>query len=411
MKKKTQTIADPLDSYGMGKTIQSLIKKETEEIPDYLNWMELGNLYFYAEHLRPQLTPWIDKMQKHFADEDSECALISALAKSQEELKLLLLGEIVYIRKLIPIHEFWSLNALLPKLKGENRTLALKTMKNLINALPEENIDAQLSWLCEYYDVCTSKKEKAEIQEQIIQLAEKLHHAFRLCDLYKKIPDQRIADLWLTKLEKETQFTTLVNAAIISGQDAFFEKAKLEEIIAVESDTMYFLREKYEKHKDQRLLDLWLHALKTFHKKEGSNSHIVSHSFDAYKITKDGRFLDFIEPNWMYYSQKIELYALRPTPEILDMLKTECDSFDYAKDALLITGDRDFMFKVKYFIMQYTRNGLRNITNVYTELVKDPKKHKHHLKELKDFTEEHIDEFWGKCENPHDKQQFLKITW
>lgn len=411
MKKKKQTITDPLDSYGMGKTIQSLIKKkEIEEIPDYLNWMELGNLYFYAEHLRPQLTPWIDKMQQHFADEDSECALIIALAKSQEELKLLLLKEIVYIRKLIPIHEFWSLNTLMPNLKGENRTLALKTMKKLINALPEEEIDLRLSWSCAYYDVCTSKKEKAEIKEQIIQLAEKLYHDFQLRDLYKKIPDQRIADLWLTKLEKEMQFTTLVNAAISSGQDAFFEKAKLEKIIAVESDTMHMLREKYEKHKDQRLLDLWLHALKTFHKKEGSNSNIVSYSFDAYKATNDGRFLDFIELNWMYYSQKVELYALRPTPEILDTLKKECDSFSDAKDALLITGDRYFIDKVKHFIIQYTKNGLNNITNVYTELVKDTKKHKHHLKELKDFTEEHIDEFWSKGEM-HDKEKFLKITW
>lgn len=409
MKKKTQTIADPLDSYGMGKTIQSLIKKETEEIPDYLNWMELGNLYFYAEHLRPQLTPWIDKMQKNFADEDSECALIIALAKSQEELKLLLLGEIVYIRKLIPIHEFWSLNTLLPKLKGENRTLALKTMKNLINALPEENIDDQLSWLCKYYDVCTSKKEKAKIQEQIIQVAVKLGRISQLRNIYEKFPDQRIADLWLTMLKNEINFIVLVNAAIITKQDAFFEKTKLKEIIGVESDTFHMLQEKYETCKDERFLDLWLHALNVFQGKEGSDT--VQYFLKAYERTKDIRFMDAVKPHLKYYSQKVDFYALLPTLDMLDILKTECDSFDDAKYALLIIGDRKFMFKVKYFIMQYTRNGLRNITNVYNELIKDPKKHKLHLKELKDFVKENIDEFWSKCENTHDKEKFLKITW
>lgn len=409
MKKKTQTITNPLDNYGMGKSIQSLIKKETKEIPNHLNWMELGNLHFYAEHLRPQLTPWIDKMQQHFADEDSECALIIALAKSQEELKLLLLKEIVYIRKLLSIHDFWSLITLLPKLKGENRTLALKTMKKFIDAFPKENIDSQIYCLCMYYDVCTSKKQKAEIQEQIIQAAIKLGKTSQFCNIYQKFPDQRIADLWLAKLENEKDFTVLVNAAIITKQDAFFERAKPEKIIGVESDIVRMLEEKYETCKDERFIDLWLHALNTFQKKEGSDT--VQYFLKAYERTQDVRFMDFVQPHLKFYNQRLSFYALLPTPDMLDTLSADCNSFINAKDALFITGDRDFLCKALHIIGQSARTGLGNVTSLYNELMKDPKKHKPHLKELKDFTKEHIDELWRACENTREKEDFLKITW
>lgn len=408
-KRKSQLVHDPLDMYGMGNHIKALITGKTETIPNHLNWMELGNLHFYAEHLRPQLTPWIDKMQQHFADEDSECALIIALAKSQEELKLLLLKEIVYIRKLLSIHDFWSLSALLPKLKGENRTLALKTMRKFIDALPEDNIDSRLSCLCEYYDVCTGKKQKAEIQEQIIQAAIKLGRTSQFCNIYKKFPDQRIADLWLAKLKNETDFTTLVNVAIITKQDAFFERAKPEKIIGVESDIVHMLEEKYETCKDERFIDLWLHTLNTFQKKEGSNT--VQYFLKAYERTKDVRFMDAVKPYLKHYSDKLHFYALLPTPDMLDTLSADCNSFIDAKDALLITGDRDFLYKALHMIGQYARTGLGNIINVYNELMKDPKKHKLNIKELKDFIEEHIDELWRTCEVTSDKEKFLEITW
>jgi len=403
MKQKTD-INNMLEAYGIGSNIIALINKKSDELPKYLNWLELGYLYFYAKHIRERLQPWIDKMQQHFADGDSETCIIVMLAQQQEELKELVVEEIVHIKRALPLHDFGTLFRLFPKLKGADKKLSLQMMKCAID--DQKNSEHKFSHLQLYYHICTAKKEKAAVLDTLIELARPLHD-FQIGELYKEIPDHRIADLWLQKLEKTREFRTLVNAAIFMKHDAFYQRAKIEEIIGVTSDTCRFMQEKYLEHKDERLLDLWMHVITFFHKKEKEN--IISYVLEAYQATKDQRFFEFAKQHGTYFDQKKNLYLLQQDDEILAQMKTMCSWFGEAKEGLLATGDPYFMEQAKKYIFEKLEYGISNALELYQELMEHPKKHRKHINELKKFIGDNMEILWKSCTNTHDKHRLLEF--
>ena len=401
---KNKKTTNKLESYGVGASIIALINKKSDILPQDINWIELGHLYFYAEHLREALKPWINKMQQHFIDNDKESFIVVALARHQNELEQLVLNEIVYIKNALSLHDFRTLLKLFPKLDTQNKKLALQAMKHDIGK--QTKSEFKLYCLGNYYHLCTAKKEKTAILDQIIQESSDLKD-FELRDIYKKFPDQRIADLWFTSLKNTHDFSYLVDAAIITKQDAFFERAKIENIIGVASDICRMMRDKYKECEDERLLDIWLHVITVFHRTGGDN--MITPIIEAYQTTQDLRFFDFGKQNINQFRQKLMLYKLIPDTEILVDLKILCSSFIEAKEGLAVTGDPYFFEQAKKYINEKIEYGVAYIFELYKELMEDPDKHKGNLKNIKNFIKENMEGFWNNCTNSHDKHKFLKL--
>lgn len=402
MKKNLKT-NNVLGTYGVSSRVIQLINGSIEVLPADLNWLEVAYLYTYADRLIPQLKPWIEKMNTHFAQENPEAQLIVALAVHYEELSSLLINEVVHIKPVLPLHYVHSLVQLLPKLDPVNRKLALDWIMD--QSKKTKDADNRLNCLLYYYDNC-SENDKLKAINELVEVA-KLLREYQLRDLYKKIPDQRIADLWLKSLDNEREFRTVFRAALITKQDAFFEKAKLPKIIGVDSDIYRLIRETWNEISDGRVLDIWLHAIQVFH--QCGCSGAVEQAIDVYRTTQDMRFLSFAKEYSNSFSQKVALYKVSSDDILLESLKFSCADFGQAREALLLTGDNYFLTAAeKYLSEEEWKYAAASGVELYQKLSANAK-HQTHRRALKKFLEDNIVTIWEKCRSTNDKEGLLSM--
>lgn len=392
-----------LETYGVGSRVIVLINQKSTNVPTDLNWLEVAYLYVYAKHIRGKLQSWITKIQKHFAQNDPESVIIIALARHNEELKRLLVNEIVHITRLLPLHDFRTALALLPKLKGENKKRAMEWIKG--HAMKTKEDDNKISCLLAYHNIC-SKKEQAEIIEEIVKTAASLSD-YHLCNLYEKIPDDRIAKLWLIAMGEHKYFKEWIDAAIDTGRNEFFEKAKQVKIIGAASDIFRTMRGKYSEYQDPRMVDLWLHTIRYFHAKQESN--IIDYAIEAYVWSKNMDFFDFAKTNCYNFNQAKELYKLLPDQELLEKLKTKCTDFNEAKEGLVLTGDVYFLNQAKKYISEKWGYAIGYCIDLYKTLNEDPVKHQVHLQKVKEFIEDNMETLWKEYKNSDLKEGLLSL--
>ncbi len=402
--------------HGMNSSIIKLINQSSNKLPKHLSWKQFGNLYFYAPHLRKKLTPWTEKIQNHFAQNDSEACKIIVLAQQQKELKEFIIDEIVYINDILHLHDFKTLLALFSKLDQKNTKLALMWMKDYFR---DEKSDT--NELINYYTICTSKEEKSKIMKKITKQASLMHH-YHLRQIYEKLPNQRIIKIWFKSLDKEQDFETLVAAAIQSKHDDFYKKAKSVDINGNLDDICTRMQKWHNTYKDERLLGLWLHAITVCYKKAKENKtiykfnekekfDIIDHARKAYQATQDMRFFEFAKKNSKYFIQKESLYKLLPDTELLDAMKNTCSDLADAHSALLTTGDMFFLTETKKYISEKwdSEYTIDNIKGVYTALLENSEKYEPHLKDFKKFIEDNLENLWKKSTNPWKNRHMLEL--
>ncbi|EKD25518.1 MAG: hypothetical protein ACD_80C00040G0005 [uncultured bacterium (gcode 4)] len=397
-----------LQAYGVSSRIIELINRKNNILFKDLNWLEVGYLYMYAKHLRKELQPWINKIQKHFSQNDYESMIIFGLARNHEELKGLLVNEITCIKSVLPLHEFHTAIQILPKLNEENKNLTMDWIKDL--SMKQKSEDSKIYCLLAYRDLCPSQEEKEEIVDMIIDVINKATVAIQdheLKKLYKKIPDERIATLWLNTMKDSKYFRDWVDAAVVSGRDEFFEKAKNAQIVGVTSDICRMMGEHYTESKDPRILDLWVHVIEHFHAKKESN--IIGYCIEAYQATKDQRFFTFAKANTSYFDQVKKLYELQPDDDLLESLKKLCGYFKQAVEGLILTGNMYFLLEAQKYIREQWEYAIQHSLELYNELNTDPKKYKKQLNYFKGFVEGNMMTMWTASKSTHDREKLFKL--
>ncbi len=407
MKKQTNNkIASngTLTVYGITSNIIKLINKTTDVLPDHLNWQELACLYFYAPQLKEHIKPWMDKIQKHFAQNDSEVYIIITLATEHKELEHFLLEEIVHIKHTLILHDFGTLFQLFPKLDRKNKKIAMLWILNDIQN--ESNPGRKKDKLTMYHEICTSKNEKSDIVDQIVKLSSGMTVHY-LKEVYKKIPDQRIEDLWFKALDQERPLDVFIDAALMTKKDAFFEKAKMVKIYDLAPESCRMLGEKYEASKDVRVLDVLMYVIEYFYGKK--EPHIITYAIDAFALTKDIRFFDFAKKHSEHFDSKLKLYWLKPDSELLESMKLTVKDFRGAKEGLLATGDDYFLTEVKKHISVSWESSIDLSIHIYRILLENPNKNKQHIKDLKKFIEDNLGIVWTHSRGDKDKEVLLEM--